>query len=328
METGNIQISFVEKIKEMIPQGLSLVSELSDLLGVSNDSAYRRIRGETSFTIEEVVKLCERYKISFDSFSNSTSGTVTFYYDLVTENEESFLKYLNNIHQGMQRIKGIPNAEIIYAAEDIPIFQLFNRPELAAFKMFYWMKSVVNIPAFEKKKVDLSLVSDEIMNAGLEILKIYKKIPSVEIWSDKTLSSILKQIDYYHESGTFQSKADALHICEELQSLLDDIQKQAEQSTKADIAGFENNYLLYNCDIEMGNNCIHVKANNSSVVYLRHHTFNQLTTTNNVFCLESENWLKGLIKKSTLISGVSEKQRYQFFQKSSEAIEKLKERIR
>jgi len=328
METGNIQLQFVEKIKEMIPQGLSLVSELSDLIGISNDSAYRRIRGETSFTIEEIVKICKRYKISFDSFSNSTSGTVTFYYDLITESEESFLKYLNTILQGMQRIKGTADGEIMYAAEDIPIFQLFNRPELAAFKIFYWMKSVMNIPSLEKKKVDLSLVSDEIMNTGREMLKIYKKIPSVEIWSDKTISSILKQIDYYHESGMFNNKTDALHICDVLQELLNDIQKQAEQSTKADIAGFENNFMLYNCDIEMGNNCILVTANKAKVVYLRHHTFNQLTTTNNVFCHESENWLKGLIKKSTLISGVSEKQRYQFFQKAADAIERLKASIK
>jgi hypothetical protein len=328
METGNIQLQFVEKIKEMVPHGLSLVNELSDLLGVSNDSAYRRIRGETSFSIEEVVKLCERYKISFDSFSNSSSGTVTFYYDLVTDCEESFLKYMNNILHGMQRIKGVPDAEIMYSAEDIPIFQDFMHPELAAFKIFYWMKSVINIPAFEKKKVDLSLVSDEIMNTGKEILKIYKKIPSVEIWSDRTISSILKQIDFYHESGTFQSKADALHICDVLQELLDDIQKQAEQSTKADVAGFENNFKLYNCEIEMGNNCIHVTANKSKAVYLRHYTFNQLTTTNNVFCLETENWLKGLIKKSTLISGVSERQRYQFFKKAADEINRLKEKIR
>jgi hypothetical protein len=40
---------------------------------------------------------------------------------------------------------------------------------------------------------------------------------------------------------------------------------------------------------------------------------NSLATANPQFCEETEHWLKNLEKKSTLISGVSEKLRYKFF---------------
>ena len=48
-ESYELQTRFLDAIKQMLPASTSLVSEISDLLEVSNDSAYRRIRGETAF---------------------------------------------------------------------------------------------------------------------------------------------------------------------------------------------------------------------------------------------------------------------------------------
>jgi hypothetical protein len=55
---------------------------------------------------------------------------------------------------------------------------------------------------------------------------------------------------------------------------------------------------------------------------------NSLTTSNQQFCEEIEHWTKNLIKKSTLISGIAEKQRFQFFSKAYKAIDLSIERIK
>jgi hypothetical protein len=52
-----------------------------------------------------------------------------------------------------------------------------------------------------------------------------------------------------------------------------------------------------------------------------------MTTTNDKFVHEAEQWLKNLIKKSILISGVGEKQRNQFFRKLTQRLDKLKHEI-
>jgi hypothetical protein len=53
-----------------------------------------------------------------------------------------------------------------------------------------------------------------------------------------------------------------------------------------------------------------------------------MTTTNSLFVNEAEEWLKNLIKKSNLISGISEKQRNQFFKKLFSKLEKLRDLIK
>ncbi|MFH0866300.1 MAG: helix-turn-helix domain-containing protein [Bacteroidota bacterium] len=326
-KTDSNQQLFIECIKQSLPSSHSLVDELSDLLELSTDSAYRRIRGETAFTLDEIIKICNIYRISFDSFCSQESGSVNFNYSLLSDNQSDMVEYLQRILTDMKAIDHAKEKEIIYAAEDIPIFHLFKFPELASFKIFYWMKSVMNVPGLEGKKYNASLLPEEIFNIGSQILELYKRNPSTEIWNDRTISSIIKQIDYYHEAGMFSKKEDSIHLCEVLSAALDDIQMQAEKTTKADVAGFEGNFILYSTDIELGNNCILVNVQGIKRLYLRHHTFNNMITTNSAFCNETEQWLKGIMKKSTLISGVSEKQRNRYFMKAQEQVSQLKLRL-
>jgi transcriptional regulator with XRE-family HTH domain len=73
IETRKIQKELFRKIRRSIPDHLSLAEEISEKLGISTDSAYRRIRGEKLLTIEELYKLSYRYNISVDSLFNATS---------------------------------------------------------------------------------------------------------------------------------------------------------------------------------------------------------------------------------------------------------------
>ena len=146
MDTKNkfpIQQQLIQKIKELLPANSSLVYELSDLLQVSNDSAYRRIRGETALAMDEAMVLSNHFKISLDAFGNeSKSGMVSFNYNSLKNKEDSFENYLKSILKDLKQIQHSQPNQIIFAAEDVPIFHHFNYPLLTAFKLFYWNKSI------------------------------------------------------------------------------------------------------------------------------------------------------------------------------------------
>jgi len=334
METNNkdsIQQQFLKKIEDIIPSNSSLVYELSDALDVSNDSAYRRIRGETALSIGDVIKLCDHFKISFDSFSHSESGRVTFSYTKMNKEEHSFEEYLSSMISDLKIINSAKDSMIIYAAEDIPIFHNYRYPVLSAFKMFYWMKSIMNISSLENKKFDSSKISDKMKDLGKQIIALYTSTPSVEIWTDSTIQSAIKQIGFYWDSGMFSSAEDAIMVCSELKLAISDIQKQAELGTKFISEEMKNvnkgNYSVYFSEIEVTNNCVLVSLGNTKQVYLGHQTFNTMATANINYCNEIEQWLNNIIKKSTLISGISETHRYQFFRKALNAIDGLINKI-
>lgn len=327
--TTQRQIQFIEKIRESVPPSMSFVDELAETLELSTDSAYRRIRGETAFTFDEVVILCNRFKISFDSFLSSDSGSVTFQYGSLDSNKPSFEGYLRKILSDLQTIEKFEKKEIIFAAEDVPIFHHFRSPLLTAFKIFYWNRSILNSAELGEKKFDKKFIDKKLIDIAGEILDLYSAIPSVEIWSDDTLNSTLKQIEFYWESGLFSSKEEALEICHEVEEMISRIKKQAEQSRKfVSEQSPSAEYGLYNCELMIGNNCILVTTGGRKTAYLSYHTFNTMTTAHASFCNDTDSWLKNLIRKSIPISGVAEKQRYQFFKKIEDRISEVKGKIK
>lgn len=326
------QSKLMQRLKESLPSNISLVDELADLLGVSNDSAYRRLRGETALSIEEISAICKHFNLSFDAFINSNdNGLVTFSYHQLNSHVNSYKDYLLNINNDLGKIMQFEEKQIIYAAEDVPIFHHFYHPELTAFKIFYWNKSILNAKGFEENKFDKNLVDDELISIAAEILDRYSKIPSIEIWSDDTVNSTVKQIEFYWDAGIFKNKEDALLVLEQVSQMLERIKKQAELNTKIDRANkpvsAENNYSLYHSDVMIGNNCILVNMAKTQATYLSYHTFNAMLTTNANYCNETDLWLKNLIRKSNLISGVAEKQRYRYFKRIEDAMKKLKDKI-
>jgi hypothetical protein len=332
--TETVQAQLIRKLKDSIPANHSLVEEMADLLQISTDSAYRRIRGETALTIDEVTRLCSHYRIPFDFASTAKSGagnTVTFNYHHLSDDFSNFEAYLRNLVNDMRRIRSSEPKEIIFAAEDIPIFHHFRFPVLAAFKLFYWSKSILNVQEFDGKKFELSAVPEAQKELITEIYDLYLNIPSIEIWSEDTLNSTLKQVEYYWESGLFSTKEDALQVLDDIAKMISGIEKQAAGSTKfrGDVppAGSTENYKLYFSELMIGNNCILVSTGTTKAAYVSHNTFNSMVTVNPAFCEETGRWLSNLIRKSNLISGVSEKQRFRFFKMLNDKISKMRERI-
>ncbi len=326
------QTKLMQRLKDALPPNISLVDELADLLQVSNDSAYRRMRGETALSIEEIAAICKHFKLSFDAFLNSNdNGLVTFSYHQLNSHVNSYKEYLQNISNDLDKFIHFEDKQIIYAAEDIPVFHHFHYPELTAFKIFYWNKSILNSKGFEELTFNKSLVSEELIEIAKGVLDRYTQIPSIEIWSDDTVNSTAKQIEFYWDAGFFSTKEDALLICDQLSQTLERIKKQAELNSKLDRdnkpCGSENNYTLYHSDVMIGTNCILVNMGGTKATYLSYHTFNVMLTTNVNYSNETDLWLKNLIRKSNLISGVAEKQRYQYFKRVESVMKKLRDKI-
>ena len=66
-QQSTIQEILFQSIKSKSNPNISFVHELSELLEISYDSAYRRIRGEKELSLEELKTICFHYKISVDA---------------------------------------------------------------------------------------------------------------------------------------------------------------------------------------------------------------------------------------------------------------------
>ncbi|MFN7312276.1 MAG: hypothetical protein ACK5UI_02235, partial [Bacteroidota bacterium] len=250
---------------------------------------------------------------------------VSFNYYKLDGKAENFKKWLYKMGDDVKRIQSVSGSSILYAADDVPIWHHFFNETLTAFKVFYWLKSIVGDEFYVDKKFNTKWIDADLLQVCNELFQHYNSINGTEIWSDDTLNSTLKQVEYFWESGFFETKAQALEICDYITEEINLLQVKATRESKLESG--EANFKLYYSEIMIGNNSILVNIGNTKIAYLSNNTFNMMSTTTPDFVAENERWLQNLIKKSILISGVSEKQRNKFFAVLHHKINKLKASI-
>ncbi len=325
-----IQDILFQTIRSKLAPNISFVHELSELLGISYDSAYRRIRGEKELTLEELKTVCLHYKISVDALMNIRNNHVIFNSMAIGEDGFSIENWLQSLVSAIKMIHAAKEREIIYAAKDIPVFYFFEFPEIAAFKIYFWNKTLIPASGYENKMLTLD-APEGLYETGRQLLSHYVKIPTIEIWSEETISSILRQIEYCFVSCFFSRIDDVFRLCDVLETWLNHVQSQAElgfQYMHGNPAeGIENNFKLYQNEVLVTDNTILVKTDGQKTSYNTYNVINQLITTNPVFCNQVENSLRNLMKNSTMISGTSAKERNRFFNTLHEKVKALRSRI-
>ncbi len=324
------QFNFFQKLKKMTPPHISLVHNISEILNVSQDSSYRRIRGETALSIDETIKLCTVYQIPLSSFDDQSPDSASFRYLPYDQKKEMFTRHLHSLWHSMDQLVVSDDKQIIYGAIDAPIFHHLGFPELAAFKMHFWMNTILGVDdlkgIYKKSDIDKDLIQK-----GKQIHEYYLHTPSIEIWPDDILSTTLRQLMYYWDAGNFDKPADAMEILDSLLAMINKVEKMAEKGFK-----FASNdksekemapFTFYHSEVLLGNNVILTNSNNNKRVYISHQTFGALVIDNEAYCNNTKEWLNRIISKSNLISGVSEKSRIKFFNKVRSQIEETAKRI-
>ena len=317
------------QIREKLSPNLSLVHEVSEALHISYDSAYRRIRGDKSLTIEEASTLCQQFDLSMDALLHITGSHVLFNAYSVEPEKFAGNAWLDYLFQHISKIGHAHNQTIIYAAKDPPIFNYLQFPEMVAFKFFFWSKTLFQIHDNEAQKFSLKTIDAEMVSKCNRISNITLKIPTIEIWNEDTFRIFIRQIEYYWVSGYFESKDDLMKLLATIETWLNHIQKQAEYGLMFRYGeapeGIPNSYRLYENEVVLNDNSILVTTDGVHSVYLTYNVLGLLTSTNAGFCASIAQFHKVLMAKSNLISQTGEKERNRFFNKLHAIIGQFKE---
>jgi hypothetical protein len=304
----SLQTIFLNQIRHSLPKNVSLADELAEVLAVSRDSAYRRIRGETVLSLEEVARICARYKISVDRLLSQPSDVLTFTRQCDVGNSP-LIDWLNNLVASLKMIEAYPEKEIIYSAKDIPPPYYFKFPELALFKMFFWMKSYQLDPRLDEMKYRPELIPTSYLDAGCKLWLKYSEVPSTEIWNDETFNVTIRQIEFYLANG-FITLAEAASLFEIYIQMINDIRTSAAAGRKREGNGA---FKLYSNEFLISDTTFFFDLGDRHMAFITYNTMNVLSSVQESFCRETREFLHNIIKKSSLISTTGERERNRFF---------------
>ena len=113
MNPAQLQATLFEKIKSAMDDNISMVDEVAELLNVSSDSAYRRIRGEKIIPFDELLILAGKYGISLDEFLGIDGKQLPFHYsNLSTQGGEVFF---------LDLIQNLQHQQIAFSDSALPL---------------------------------------------------------------------------------------------------------------------------------------------------------------------------------------------------------------
>jgi hypothetical protein len=284
------------------------------------------IRGEKPIDLEEIQKLCIHYKISMDQLLHLESDCFIFSGKLTDGSDKSFENWLENMHLQFQWVNNFEQKHLYYLMKDIPPFVHFQVPELAAFKFFFWMKSILHYENLKGVKFDFNDPRYEPFHViGKKIIQLYSQVPTTEIWNIESINSTLRQIDFYREAGSFKKKEDARLLYTKVSELITHIERQAELGVKFNIGQEPGpkapEYRMFVNELILGDNTIMLQAGNARITFLNHSVLYLVNTYDEHFNNAMFNNLENLMKKSTMISKIGEKERVNFFNRIQDAIQ-------
>lgn len=328
MNINEIQQQLFQLIKTRLPAEVSMADEIGKILNISSDSAYRRMRAEKQITFEELYLLCTTYRISLDQLMNIQTGSFQFQGNFVKPQSFGFDQYLTNIMHTLAYFNSFKTKELYYSCKDMPIFHHFHFRDIAAFKWFFWLKTYMQFPEFAKKKFHFDDYPDPLFELDQKVLILYNQLPSFEIWNIESMSIFFRQVEFYRDGGVFESDEDVFRLYEALGKTWDHLEAQASAGHKFIHNDPEKKpmgeYKMYFNEVLLGDNSLLAITDGTKASVLTHTTFNYMMTRDVAFTENAYTHFQNQMKRSTLISAVSEKERGRFFRIVRERIEKRK----
>ncbi|MDR0682786.1 MAG: hypothetical protein LBG15_13220 [Dysgonamonadaceae bacterium] len=318
------QLLLFQTIKQKLPDSAAFANVIGDVLNVSSDSVYRRLRGEKVLTLPETELLCKHFNISLDTLWGNTTNNIIFRQALANpEALDSFCEKLNFAVDFLENIVTTVGSELLYSSPDIPFYHYAQFPELILFRTYVWQQGVNRENTILFEEFLKEQFNSENLAFFSRISEASRKISMTEIWNPNTLMPLLNQLDYFHELSRFAKEETFINLCNQALELIEYIRKCTEAKRQIH-CGKKSPFNLYLSSLDFSNDVILVKRENKTVS--SSYVLNLITIINSenvALCEENAKWLDNLQSKSLYMNGAQEKDRIKFFSKLKEKVLKL-----
>ncbi|MDR1720671.1 MAG: hypothetical protein LBR67_11240 [Dysgonamonadaceae bacterium] len=313
------QIKLFDAIKSRIGNA-QLVIQVAKCLEVSEDAAYRRIRGDKELSFTEIKKLSENFNVSFDTLMNINSPyrslPYTFYNQDYFNMEDMDFRmsgdYLTAIREALKH----SYSEFGFSTNTLTLHtRIFFQPIFRFFvlKWMYQFGGPDKVKPFSKIKPPALLIDHHTQYNDLVKKATYTFI----IFQESAIHSVIHDIKYFYDIHIL-TDADLAELKDTLATMLNYMEEltangQFEDGGKID---------FYSSGINMEASYSYLYSENVTISMIDAFTVGALSSTNPGTVKMMKDWMSSLKRASTLLTG-SERNKIAFFDKQWEYLKIL-----
>lgn len=299
-----MQTILLEQIKQKNPEK-PLATILSEILKISKDSAYRRIKNEIPLILPEVVKLCTVFDISLDQIiwlNQESKLNVKYFFSLQERTiEELYISLLKILIHMIDT--GTLETRIYNLTEFIPFYYLARHPNIRKLNYYIWKGTNMELD------YTTPLIGREMPE---EINHLFDQLESKVAGTNITwvlspfwLKNLFNNLAFFRRMKLISEEELAFYK-EEFLVLLDDMENEAGVITEK-----ENTNILLSSVAFIGTTLLSMQKEKATDLVLFYNT-NILVSTNPLTNKAQKDWIKNVCEKSLNISrgGILERKRF------------------
>lgn len=320
MEIKNPSNRYIEDlIKQKLRKEDKLVDEIMDTLSIGKESAYRRLRGDVPYTLDDALKIAAKYNISLDSIvGERTAGRAIITTNIMDVEKpiESYKEYLTSQYNIFRKLNSVKSSKVTLAFNLIPFTFYSSYNILSKFRIYRWIHQL-NTSGSHPHFNDV-MFPDELWELQKKAIDEFYQLADVSFIFDNDL--FLKQIKdilLFVQLGLIDKES--LHLLQaELYELLDNIENMANIST-----GNSLKRSIYVSNVSFEASYIFYEAEDLEISGLRVLGIGLISTQDNWISSQLRKWIESLKRYSTLISISGEIDRLTFINRQKEHIKIL-----
>ena len=306
----------VTTILKNISENKKPVTYLVNSLNISRESAYRRIRGDIPFTVEELVTLATDLEFSIDILFEQEKQNRSFYdYMSVEKNSSDFFAVmLKKFSELLEKLSYAKKLETIMAFNSFPPPFYVSFTNLFKFSYYKWLyqdNEISRNGSYSNLVLqDTAYVFQRKMRGN-----VFQGKNTILILDSNIFLNLIKEIQYFYNRKLLTNE-ELLLIKEDTLRMIDQFEESSQTGT------FESTKIqLYLSSLCVNSNTIYYNYDDKAEPLFWLFTINPVIIQNNGFVTMQMKWLNSLRRQSALITQSNEIMQAEFFFKQREYVE-------
>lgn len=324
MKTDIYQDSFIEALREKIPERRKLANTLVDILLIDKEAIYRRLRGDVHFSFLEIADISKELCISLDYIiKTKTSKSRPFQFEMIdySNPEEEDYQLLEKFLKVLKTIQNDPHSEIAGAMNIIPQSLCLEYSKIYKFYLFKWMYQYGS-PDSVKHYHEI-IAPERLLNINREIIATSREAgTSTYICDVLTFDYLINDIAYFYNIKLI-TKEEIELLKNELLEFLDNAEKFASNGC------FDNGHKMrmFVSSINFETSYSYIESESHRLSMIKSFTLNDSVSPDEKIFQRLKIWMQSLKRTSTLVSESSEMERILFFKEQRQIVEKLNSKL-
>ena len=310
----------IETIRKNVPDETNLTIYLSDLLNISRESAYRRIRGEINFTFEEVATLSRNLGFSLDNVIGIKRDANALFNIHMLQNIDYFDIYMNKMLEYGQLFREKSKemkTKARISVNTMPYFFHIHHESLSRFRIYKWLYQ--NQKITPNDKFSSFVLPQKILNAHQTFFQDIQAVRDVTVIMDNNVFwSVAKDIDYFYKRGLLTDE-DLVALKTELHAIANWIEQVATNGVCPNGGKID----MYISSVDLEASYLHFEYGADQFSQVRIYSISAIDSYNARLCQIQKEWIDSLKRYSVLISESGEMQRFEYMKKQREYIDNI-----